>query len=375
MAKRRIEIAKVDGTTSCVHLAGTWRLGDGLPTDAELAHDIELASAAPRVTFETENLGDWDSSLVTFLAGLTDGLRARHIALDGSGLPETMRRLLGLLAAAPESDLRSSPPRASWVVRLGTWAIAGRHAVIAGIDFLGEATIALGRLILGRARHRRSDLFHEVQEAGVRALPIVTLISFLLGMIMAFVGGVTLRNFGATIYVADLVAIAMVRELSAIMTAIIMAGRTGSAYAAELGTMRVSQETDALVTMGISPMEFIVIDRLVALSLMMPLLCIYADFVGIVAGGVVAVKVLKLTGGQYWQEIGQAITMTTFLIGIVKSAVFGVLVAMCGCLAGLRAGRSAAAVGNAATSAVVSAIVWIIATDGVFAIVLYLLGI
>jgi phospholipid/cholesterol/gamma-HCH transport system permease protein len=194
-------------------------------------------------------------------------------------------------------------------------------------------------------------------------------------MILGFVGGVTLRDFGATVYVADLVAIGMVRELGAIMTAIIMAGRTGSAYAAELGTMRVSEEIDALVTMGIPPMEFIVMNRLVALSLMLPFLCVYADFVGIVGGGIVAVNVLGLTSAQYAEEIREAITLTTFWIGIAKSVVFGVLVAMCGCLSGLQAGRSAAAVGEAATRAVVRAIVWVIVTDGVFAIVLYVLDI
>jgi phospholipid/cholesterol/gamma-HCH transport system permease protein len=159
------------------------------------------------------------------------------------------------------------------------------------------------------------------------------------------------------------------------MTAIIMAGRTGSAYAAEIGSMRVSQETDALVTMGIPPIEFIVLNRVLALSLMMPLLCVWADFVGILGGAVVAVKVLGLTYSQYAEEARQSITLTTFWIGVGKSAVFGILVAMTGCLSGLQAGRSAAAVGEAATRAVVRGIVWIILADGVFAVLLYLLGV
>jgi phospholipid/cholesterol/gamma-HCH transport system permease protein len=375
MAKARlIEVAQVDRTTSCIHLGGTWRLQDGLPTGEELDRDIEAAAGARRVRFETRALEGWDSSLVTFLVGLIDDCRSRGVEVDDGGLPDGLRLLLTLAAAGPEGAARAAP-RESGLSRLGDATIEVSRSVVNALAFVGDATLAFGRLVVGHARHRRSDLYHEMQEAGARALPIVALISLLLGMIMAFVGGVTLRTFGATIYVADLVAIATVRELGAIMTAIIMAGRTGSAYAAELGTMRVSQETDALVTMGIPPIDFVVMNRLMALSLMMPLLCVYADLVGIAGGGIVATNVLGLKSAEYTEEVRQSITLTTFAIGIVKSAVFGVLVAMCGCLSGLRAGRSAAAVGEAATRAVVSAIVWIIVTDGLFAVVLYVLGI
>ena len=372
--QRRVEISQIDPTTKCIHLGGRWRLYDGLPTDEELDQDVRAASAAHRVRFDTVALAGWDSSLVTFLIGLIDGCRARGVEIDCAGLPEGVRRLLALAAAVPEVTAPSTSPP-SWLARVGDATTAAWRSAIRALAFVGEVTLAFGRLLAGRARHRRSDLYHEVQEAGANALPIVTLISILLGMIMAFVGGMTLRTFGATIYVADLVAIATVRELGAIMTAIIMAGRTGSAYAAELGTMRVSQEIDALITMGIPPMDFIVLNRLLALSMMMPLLCVYADFLGIVGGGLVSVGVLGLTFSQYTEEIRQSITLTTFAIGIAKSVVFGVTVAVCGCLAGLRAGRSAAAVGEAATRAVVSAIVGIIVIDGLFAVVLYVLGI
>lgn len=371
---RRIEISQVDGTTSCIRLSGTWRLQDGLPTEEEVDRDVQNAAVRPHLSFDTKALGSWDSSLVTFLIGVIDACRTRGVEVDSQGLPEGVQRLVALEAAVPEAPARPAVQR-PLLARVADATMAAQRSTASVLAFVGEATLAFRQLLLGHARYRRSDLIHEIQEAGARALPIVTLIGFLLGMIMGFVGGVTLRNFGATIYVADLVAIAMVRELGAIMTAIVMAGRTGSAYAAELGTMRVSQEIDALVTMGIPPVEFIVLNRLLALSLMMPLLCIYANFIGIVGGGVVAVKVLGITSAQYLHEIKGAITLTTFLIGMAKSAVFGVLVAICGCYAGLRAGRSAAAVGDAATHAVVSAIVWIIVSDGVFAVLCYLLGI
>jgi phospholipid/cholesterol/gamma-HCH transport system permease protein len=371
---RQVVISRVDRGTSCVHLGGTWQLRDGLPTDEELDRDVEVVAASHRVGFDTAALAGWDSSLLTSVAALIDRFQRRGLEVDSSGLPEGVRRLLALMQAVPE-EVGSAPPRPSFLERIGTATAVAVRSSIRAFSFVGEAARASGRLFAGRARHRRSDLYREIQKAGAEALPIVTLISFLLGMIMSFVGGVTLRTFGATTYVAQVVAIAMVRELGAIMTAIVLAGRTGSAYAAELGTMNVSQEIDALVTMGIPPVDFLVLNRLLALSLMMPLLSVYADFVGILGGGLVATKFLGLTAAQYAEGITHSITLTTFGIGVGKSATFGILVALCGCLAGLRAGRSAAAVGEAATRAVVSAIVWIIVADGLFAVVLYVLGI
>jgi len=186
---------------------------------------------------------------------------------------------------------------------------------------------------------------------------------------------VQLQKFGAGIYVADLVAIATVRELGAIMTGIIMAGRTGSGFAAQLGTMTVNQEIEALSTMGVPPMDFLVLPRILALSLMMPLLCCYANLIGIVGGAVVAINMLGQSPTQYWVQTRGAIGLVDVGLGIGKSVVFGVLVALAGCLRGMTSGRDAAAVGEAATSAVVLGIVLIIVTDGIFAVLTNLLGI
>jgi phospholipid/cholesterol/gamma-HCH transport system permease protein len=371
---RQIEVSQIDATTASVRLGGTWRLEDGLPSNTELDRDVQSASVAKRLIFDTTSLASWDSSLVTFLMDLIQACRKRGVDVDCMTLPDAVRRLVALVDAEPEMAAHTAP-QPSLLSRVGEAAERKWASMVGDLAFLGDATFSVGRLYTGRARHRRSDLYREIRDAGAYALPIVTLIGVLLGMILAFVGGVTLRKFGATIYVADLVAVAMVRELGAIMTAIIMAGRTGSAYAAELGSMRVSQEIDALVTMGLPPIDFVVLNRLLALSLMMPLLCVYSDFAGILGGGIVTTRVLGLTFSQYTQEITDSIDLTTFAIGVGKSAVFGVLVAMCGCIAGLNAGRNAAAVGQAATSAVVNSIVWIIVTDGLFAIAFYVLGI
>jgi len=368
-------VARVDDAL-CVHLTGVWSLDRGLPPPAALERALEGAASARRVVFDTAGLGTWDSSLVTFVAQLVERCMRLGVGIERRGLPPGLLRLLALAEAVPEkAGARAHPVRASIAVRIGTATIAAWQEAVGWLAFLGGATLALGRFLIGRARYRRVDLAIELQDAGARALPIVTLISFLVGMIMAFVGAVQLQQFGASIYVANMVAIAMAREMGAMMTAIIMAGRTGSAYAAQLGTMNVSQEIDALTTMGIPAMDFLVLPRMLALSLMLPLLAVYADFVGIVGGAVVATGMLDVSLVQYWEQTKSALTVTDFTTGVGKSAVFGILVAVAGCLQGLRSGRSAAAVGAAATAAVVSAIVLVIVADGLFAVVFNILGI
>jgi phospholipid/cholesterol/gamma-HCH transport system permease protein len=248
-------------------------------------------------------------------------------------------------------------------------------AVQTALAFLGDGALSFARFVTGRARYRRVDLMIVLQACGAEALPIVTLISVLVGMILAFVGAVQLQRFGAEIYVADLVAIAMVREMGCIMTGIIMAGRTGSGFAAELGTMKVTQEIDALTTLGISPMDFLVLPRLLALSIMMPLLCIYSDLLGIIGGGLVSAGMLDITPVMYWNETLQALSLKSYFMGIGKSVIFGVIVALTGCLRGMQSGNSSSAVGDAATSAVVTSIVLIVVADGLFAVVFNVLGI
>jgi phospholipid/cholesterol/gamma-HCH transport system permease protein len=261
------------------------------------------------------------------------------------------------------------------VARVGAATLATWEGTREALAFFGEATFATGRLLTGRARFRLSDFLLVVQGVGAAALPIVTLISVLVGMILAFVGAVQLERFGASIYVADLVAIAMVREMGCIMTGIIMAGRTGSGFAAEIGTMKVTQELDALTTLGLPPMDFLVMPRMLALSLMMPLLCVYADVLGIIGGALVGIGMLDVTLAQYVNETRNAVTLTSYSVGIGKSFVFGVLVAIAGCLRGVQCGKSSSAVGDAATSAVVTSIVLIVVADGLFAVVFNVLDI
>jgi phospholipid/cholesterol/gamma-HCH transport system permease protein len=364
-----------DGPARLV-LSGTWRLGQPFPSTHDLWTAVEGAAGVRRFLFDTNALTAWDSGFLTVILGLLQRCREAGIEVDLEGLPQGAQRLLRLATAVPERQgARRVAAQESFLVLVGKETVKTARSAGEIVSFLGEASIAFGRLLRGRARFRLVDLALTMQECGANALPIVTLISVLIGLILAFVGAIQLRQFGAQIYVADLVGIAMAREMGAIMTAIIMAGRTGAAFAAQLGTMQVNEEIDAFKTLGFSPMEFLVLPRMLALILMMPLLCVYADILGILGGAIVGVGMLDITVTEYYVETINGVGLKDFAIGIVKSAVFGVIVAISGCLKGIQSGRSAAAVGDAATSAVVMAIVLIIVTDGIFAVVTDVLGI
>jgi phospholipid/cholesterol/gamma-HCH transport system permease protein len=358
---------------ACVVLTGAWRKEHRLPDPSEVWLEIQVVPSPHRLTFDTSHVTEWDSGLVTFAIDVLEQARARGIESDRTGLPDGARRLLHLAEAVPERQTGRARARPSWLARIGARTIAGWRETVVGLAFLGDGVLALGALLRGRARFRMVDLLAVIQDCGPRALGIVSLISFLIGLILGFVGAVQLQQFGASIFVANLVAVAMTREIGCIMTAIVMAGRTGAAFAAQLGTMTTNQEIDALSTMGISPMEFLVLPRMLALILMMPLLTIYADLVGILGGAVVGVGMLGLGPTEYFEQTRSAVSLTSFFIGVSKSGVFGVLVALVGCLKGMQSGRSAAAVGLAATSAVVTSIVLIIVIDGIFAVILNVL--
>lgn len=363
-----------DGTV-VVRLAGSWELERGLPSLAELEEELGAADGA-RIAFDTSDLGQWDSSVLAFLAGASKLARERGIEVDPSGLPEGLRRLLALAEAVPEKeDVRAVEEDDQLVERIGEVAIETERRFRSDLEFLGHVLLAFGRALRGKARFRRSDFALLVQQSGFDALPIVTLVTFLLGLILAFVGAIQLQTFGATIFVADLVGVAMVRDMGALITGIIMAGRSGAAFAAQLGTMKVTQEIDALETMAISSMEFLVLPRVLALSLMMPLLTLYGDGMGILGGAFVGVTVLGLSPAEYFVQTADAVNVSHVVGGVFKGTVYGVLIALAGCLRGVQSGKSSSAVGDAATSAVVTGIVAIIAACGLFALVFYALGI
>ena len=242
------------------------------------------------------------------------------------------------------------------------------------VTFVGELSVGVTRAMLTPHLVRWKDTFNVAEITGVNALPIVTLVSFLVGLIMSFQAAIPMQMFGATIYVANLIALSMVRELGPLMTAIVLAGRSGSAFAAEIGTMKVNEEIDALTTMGLDPVRFLVVPRVLAAVFMTPLLTVYANLVGIIGGAIVLVS-LGFPLVAYFNQVLSAINYVDFLGGIVKAFVFGVLIAGIGCLRGLQTGTGASAVGDSTTRAVVSGIVFIVATDGLFSVVYFYLGI
>lgn len=361
--------------TLLVRLSGSWRMQDTLPSVSDVEQQIASGPRVRRVAFDTQGITAWDSGLVTFLLKILTHNTQNQIETDQAGLPEGVRRLLALATAVPEREgAARKAVRIPLLVRVGKGTIAAVEEAKGMVAFLGEALLTFLTFLRRKARFRRSDLFLIIQECGANALGIVTLISFLVGLILAFMGAVQLRQFAAEIYVANLVGLGMTREMAPIMTGIIMAGRTGAAFAAQLGTMQVNEEIDALKTLGLSPMEFLVLPRMLALVLMMPLLCLYADLVGIL-GGLLVSQGFGVSATEYVIQTMKAVHLHDFAVGLFKSAVFGVIVAISGCLRGMQCGRSAQAVGEATTSAVVMAIVLIIALDGIFAVISNAIGI
>ena len=364
------------GDAVLVRLSGAWRLRGGMASDAKLEQELARSPQPAHVAFEVQNLTHWDSSILTFLTNVSELCRQHGIAMDRAGLPAGVRRLLELAEAVPEKKgARKEETAEPFLERVGNSAIGAGESLGEMLKFLGEMSIAFVGLFRMKARFRAVDLILLIQQCGAQALPIVTLISFLVGVILAFVGAVQLKQFGAQIYVADLVGIAMVHDMAAMMTGIIMAGRTGAAFAAQLGTMKVTQELDAFTTMGFSPLEFLVLPRVIALVLMMPLLCLDSDFVGVLGGAAIGVGMLDLSWTTYFRETMNAISLSDVFGGVFKSTVYGVLIALAGCLRGIQCGSSSSAVGDATTSAVVTGIVAIVVACGIFAVVFYVLGI
>lgn len=362
--------------TMILMLAGDWTIDAPTPSLAEAQRELAADARVKRLEFDAGGLGRWDSSLLTFLVGLKEQNAGRDLAIDWAGLPEGARRLLHLATAMPERPgTRRTEERPPLFARVGAQALGLVKSALETLDFMGRVALAFHRLFAGKACYRRGDLFVVIQETGAQALPIVSLISFLVGVILAFVGATQLKMFGAQIYVADLVAIGMAWEMGAMMTGIIMAGRTGAAFAAQLGTMQVNEEIDALETLGLSPMEFLVLPRMLALILMMPLLCLYADFLGILGGLLIGVGMLDLSFMEYYHQTKAALHLSDFGIGLFKSMTFGIIVATAGCQRGLRCGRSASAVGVATTSAVVTSIVLIVVADSIITVICNVLGI
>ncbi|MFO7760953.1 MAG: MlaE family ABC transporter permease [Thermodesulfobacteriota bacterium] len=352
-------------------LRGSWTVDAGVPDFGEVL--AELDNRTRRIFFETSALESWDSVLPVFLNRFLPVLEERKVEVDLEGLPGGVRKLLRLAEENRGKKRVEVESPADLASKLGNYTLAGFKQIGEMAVFSLDLGRDFTRLLLGRTYFRPRDLLYFIQNCGASALPIVSLIAILVGVILAFIGAIQLEMFGAQIYVANLVGIAMLLEMGAVITGIVMAGRTGASYAAQLGTMEVNEEIDALKTMGVSPLAFLVIPRMLALILMLPLLCIYADFLGILGGGLIGVGMLDLSFTEYFIQTREALNLRQFGEGVFKSLIFAFLVGFAGCFYGIHCGRSAAAVGRAATSAVVAAIVMIVIADAIMVVVFNLL--
>lgn len=370
-----VTVEPAGGSIAALRLAGDWTLAAALPDATAVVAEATRAGAVERLTVDASAVGRWDSVLPAFLFQVAAAATARGAVLVHDEAPEGLQRLLSIALAVPPRSSGEQEARPPWLARVGQTVLRRWDALLDALSFIGEVVLAAGSFLRGKAQFRTQDVARVFFAAGPAALPIVTLIGLLAGFILAFSGGNQLALFGAQIYVANLVTTGMAQEMGPLMAAVIIAGRTGAAFAAELGTMQVNQETDALRTLGVDPVEYLVVPRMLALMLMLPLLTAYADLMGILGGGIVGVSIFGIDALQYAQQMRQMIGVADFAGGIFKAAVFGIIIAVAGCLRGMRGGQDAAAVGNAATSAVVTSILGIVIADAIINVLFYALGI
>jgi phospholipid/cholesterol/gamma-HCH transport system permease protein len=348
--------------SSSLAFSGDWVQGQNPASFSALQSELQSSRPA-HLTIDGSSLGNWDSILVAFLLQCHNYCRTQGITLESNNMPSGVEKLLAVATAVEPFD---APPEDShsWISSLNPGHLLNTFTrdIRESLAFTGEVTIALARLATGKANTRFIDFRSFCFQAGPEAFAIISLTSILVGMILGYLGAVQLKQFGAEVYVANLVVIGTLREMGVLMTAVVMAGRTGAAYAAQLGTMQTNEEIDAITTMGISPVEFLVLPRMLALIVIMPLLTIYADLLGIVGGGIVAGG-MGITPVQYITQGLTALSSAHVMVGLLKALVFATLIAIAGCRAGINSGRSSSAVGQAATNAVVTAIVYLIVAD------------
>ncbi|AKX59328.1 hypothetical protein AKN88_04780 [Thiopseudomonas alkaliphila] len=366
-------ILEWDGTESArLNLRGAWTLHQAKPNLAKVWK--AKPKSAKHVTVQVE-VEQWDSSLLAMLRRIRRLAEQQNASVEFADLPPAVSRLL-VMADTPSVQAKAQEPQAfGRIARFGLVVMAVFAAIGKSCQFIGEVLIACWRMLLGKGRMRMSDFWDALQQCGPGALPIVALIASLVGLILAFVGAAQLEAFGAQLYIANMVAIGMTREMGALMTAVIMAGRTGAAYAAELGSMQANEEVDALKTFGFPPLEFLVLPRLLALLISMPILTVFADALGIFGGFVIGSGLFDISATQYINQSLSMLTLTDFMIGLFKSLVFAVLIGLIGCYYGLNSGRNAQAVGKATTGAVVSIIVALVVSDAMITLICTQLGI
>ena len=346
-------------------LSGSWTaLGAG-SIDRQL-EGVRVPSAAP-LTIDGAALTGLDTVGVSLLQGLLHRLRDQGVPFQLRNWSPRYTRLLELVTQHSEA----APQRAreaSSVERLGRAVVAGSEEGKAMLGFIGQSALAFAGSLAHPARVRWRPVLHNIRTAGVDALPIISLLSFLLGIVIAYQGADQLRRYGANIFVADLVGVSMLREFAPLITAIIVAGRSGSAYAAQIGTMSVTEEIDAMRTLGIAPLELLVLPKILALIVVLPLLTFVADVIGVFGGMIMARSQLDVGFEDFIERFVKAVSVTTYLVGIAKAPVFAAIIATVGCFQGFRSKGGADSVGRQTTRSVVQSIFLVIVADALFSV-------
>jgi phospholipid/cholesterol/gamma-HCH transport system permease protein len=362
------------GIPGRIGFSGSWRYSNPRPTCESVL--LRCHPENGKICLVDDGIEEWDSTLLIVLAQIIRELREADIAVSCDKLPAGAVRLLKLSDATSPLPAKASYTQKQRFIHLcgffglGVW---GKFMQVS--NFVGEIVLGLTRCVKLTCRMRGCDLRRELVNCGPSAVAIVSLISFLMGLIMAFIGAIPLRWFQAENYVASLVGIGMLRLLAPVMVGIVMAGRTGAAYAAELGTMTVNEEVDALRTLGVPPVDFLVMPRFLSLTILAPLLCVFADLVSILGGAVVAICYLGLSPLSYFSTLTSTTRPNDLVVGLVTALILGMLDAICGCYHGIQCGRSAAAVGKATTAAVVSSIICIVIATSLITVITVVLSI
>ena len=366
---RACATAEESGGVLVVVVSGVWRITAPRPTWVGFL----AGRTPPRVRVEVAGLEKWDSSLLLFLFEVQQWCRVAGVDCNLEDVPQKMRTLLGQLETAQATSVPFNRSE-SFLTSVGAATLETSRKVAEFSRFVGDFVLSTVQFVRSPHKFRWRDCLNEMQQCGAMALPIVSLISFLVGVTLAYTGAIVLRQYGGDIFIADLIGLSMVREMGAMMTAVVLAGRTGAAFAATLANMKANEEVDALETLGISSVHFLVLPRMLAMLLMMPLLTLYANALGILGGMAVALGLLSISPTAYWVEMLTIVDMSDLSVGVIKGVAFGFIVGLAGCLRGLQADRSAVGVGQAATSAVVTAILLIIIADAIFAVIFNILG-
>lgn len=369
-------VCRTEGRTIHFLVGGVWRLGLPQPEQISQAGSGLVPGRLDCLCLGAEDLEEWDTSLLAVLLDLVGKARKAGIRVDNGNLPEGLVRLLRLAQSIPAREgAQRKAGSSSFMVRVGAAVLGFWPRLLDFKNFAAELLASIARLFAGRSAMRYQDLVEAMYVCGWQSLPIISITTLLFGLILAFVGAVQLTEFGAQVYVAGLVGIGVMRVMGAVMVGVVMSGRIGASYAAMLGSMQVNEEVDALSTLGISPVDFLVLPRFLALALMTPLLTIYGDLMGILGGYLVGIFMLGLNPLEYVDATIRMVHYRHLLIGLAYATFFGMIVATAGCYQGLRCGRSAQAVGHATTTAVVQSIVGIIVATAMITVVCNLLGV